>query len=122
MVDLMAGDTRVFLFHSADASADPGGAMEKVNAWLSKDRAGSPYANLRVQDITITADGAGGVYTTIVCSLGRVSAASSSPAASASSFGGDMGGGTSGGMGSASGSAGMGASTGATNQDPSAAI
>ena len=114
MVDLMAGDTRVFLFHSADASADPGGAMEKVNAWLSKDRAGSPYANLRVQDISITTDGKGGVYTTIVCSLGRASSASSpsvgSDAASAGS-----------GMGSASGTAGVG-STGGANQDPTAAI
>lgn len=117
MVELLAGDTRVFLFHSADASADPGGAMEKVNAWLSKDRAGSPYANLRVQDITITADGAGGVYTTIVCSLGRMATAPAPPAASASSFGGDMGSAGSGGMGSASGSA-----SGSTSQDPSAAI
>ncbi len=113
MVDLMAGDTRVFLFHSADASADPGGAMEKVNAWLSKDRSGSPYANLRVQDISITTDGKGGVYTTIVCSLGRASSASSSVGPDAASAGG--------GMGSASGTAGVG-STGGANQDPTAAI
>jgi hypothetical protein len=113
MVDLMAGDTRVFLFHSADASADPGGAMEKVNAWLSKDRAGSPYANLRVQDISITTDGKGGVYTTIVCSLGRASTAPSP------STGTDAASGSS--MGSAAGTTGVGSTVGA-NQDPSAAI
>ncbi len=71
MIDLPAGDTRVFLFHSANASADPGGAMDAVNQWLSKDRSATQYANLRVRDITVTADGAGGVYTMIVCSLGR---------------------------------------------------
>jgi hypothetical protein len=72
MVDLPAGDTRVFLFHSPDAGGDPGGAMEKVNQWLGKDRAGTPYANLRVRDISITSDGSGGVYTVVICSLGRV--------------------------------------------------
>jgi hypothetical protein len=75
MVDLPAGDTRVFLFHSPNASADPGGAMERVNQWLGKDRAGTPYANLRVRDISITADGSGGVYTVVICSLGRVAEA-----------------------------------------------
>lgn len=71
MHDLQAADTRVFLFHGADASSDPGGAMDAVNQWLSKDRSAGPYANLRVRDITVTADGRGGVYTLIVCSLGR---------------------------------------------------
>ena len=73
MIDLHAADTRVFLFHSADAKNDPGGAMDAVNQWLTKDRSGGPYANLRVRDITVTTDGAGGVYTTVVCSLGRES-------------------------------------------------
>ncbi|MDP9364277.1 MAG: hypothetical protein M3Q10_08655 [Chloroflexota bacterium] len=71
MIDLQAADTRVFLFHSADARRDPGGAMDAVNQWLSKDRSGGPYAALRVRDITVTADGQGGIYTTVVCSLGR---------------------------------------------------
>ncbi|MBD0324141.1 MAG: hypothetical protein ICV72_12255 [Aldersonia sp.] len=117
MVDLMAGDTRVFLFHSADASADPGGAMEKVNAWLSKDRAGSPYANLRVQDISITTDGKGGVYTTIVCSLGRASAAPSPSTGTGTGTDAASGGS----MGNAASTAGVGSTVGA-NQDPSAAI
>ena len=121
MVDLMAGDTRVFLFHSADASADPGGAMEKVNAWLSKDRSGSPYANLRVQDISITTDGKGGVYTTIVCSLGRASATSAGTGGDSGSASSAAGSG-SGGMGSTSGMAGAAASTAGANQDPTAAI
>ena len=71
MIDLQAADTRVFLFHSASAKDDPGAAMDTVNQWLSKDRSATPYANLRVRDITVTADGAGGIYTTVVCSLGR---------------------------------------------------
>ncbi len=71
MIDLAANDTRVFLFHSADAGTDPGGAMDKVNTWLGKDRAGGPYANLRVRSINITDDGHGGIYTMVVCSLGR---------------------------------------------------
>jgi hypothetical protein len=70
MLDLVAGDTRVFLFHSAGAAGDPGAAMDKVNAWLGKDRSTSQYANLRVKDISIASDGQGGVYTIIVCSLG----------------------------------------------------
>jgi len=71
MLDLVAGDTRVFLFHSPNAAADAGAAMDKVNAWLGKDRSTSPYANLRVKDISISSDGQGGVYTIIVCSLGQ---------------------------------------------------
>ena len=31
-------DTRVFLFHSPNAAADASGAMDKVNAWLGKER------------------------------------------------------------------------------------
>lgn len=72
MIDLPANDTRVFLFHAADASADPSGAMEQVNSWLGKDRSTSKYANLRVRDISVTSDGRGGVYTVVVCSLGQV--------------------------------------------------
>jgi hypothetical protein len=53
--------------------------MDKVNAWLGKDRSTSPYANLRVKDISITSDGQGGVYTVIVCSLGQKTAAPSTP-------------------------------------------
>lgn len=71
-MDLVAADTRVFLFHSGDASNDPGGAMDKVNAWLGKDRSDSQYPNLRIKDITVSPDGRGGVFTLVVCSLGRV--------------------------------------------------
>jgi hypothetical protein len=70
MLDLPAGDTRVFLFHGADAVSDPGGAMDRVNAWLGKDRSTSQYPNLKIRDIQITADGHGGVFTVVVCSLG----------------------------------------------------
>ena len=70
-IDLHAADTRVFLFHSANAANDPGGAMDTVNQWLSKDRSASAYSNLRVRDISVSSDGMGGVYTTIVCSLGQ---------------------------------------------------
>ncbi len=70
MIDLAANDTRVFLFHSADARRDPGGAMDAVNQWLTKDRSAGQYADLRVRDISVTADGQGGIYTTVVCSLG----------------------------------------------------
>jgi hypothetical protein len=44
--------------------------MDKVNAWLGKDRSGSAYPNLKITDITVTADGTGGVYTLVVCNLG----------------------------------------------------
>lgn len=71
-MDLVPADTRVFLFHSPNAAHDTSGAMDTVNQWLSKDRAQSPYANLSVRDITLTPDGAGGVYTIVVCTLGRV--------------------------------------------------
>jgi hypothetical protein len=47
--------------------------MDDVNEWLSKDRSQGAYANLRVRDITVTPDGAGGVYTVVVCALGRIS-------------------------------------------------
>ncbi len=80
MIDLNAADTRVFLFHSADAAGDPGGAMDRVNTWLGKDRSGGAYANLRVRSINVTADGSGGIYTVVVCSLGRAAAAPSAPA------------------------------------------
>lgn len=73
MLDLPANDTRVFLFHSPDTSNDPGGAMEQVNSWLGKDRSTSKYSNLRVRDISVAPDGHGGVFTTVVCSLGQVS-------------------------------------------------
>jgi hypothetical protein len=71
-MDLVPADTRVFLFHSPNAAHDTSGAMDGVNQWLSKDRSTSPYANLKVRDITVTPDGAGGVYTIVVCSLGRI--------------------------------------------------
>jgi hypothetical protein len=74
-MELIPSDTRVFLFHSPNASRDTSGAMDDVNQWLSKDRSTGPYANLRVRDITVTPDGAGGVYTIVVCTLGRVSEA-----------------------------------------------
>lgn len=71
-MDLVPSDTRVFLFHSPSASRDTSGAMDDVNQWLSKDRSAGQYANLRVKDISVTPDGAGGVYTVVVCTLGRV--------------------------------------------------
>jgi hypothetical protein len=71
-MELVPADTRVFLFHSPNAAHDTSGAMDAVNQWLSKDRTTSPYANLAVRDISVTPDGAGGVYTIVVCSLGRV--------------------------------------------------
>lgn len=74
MLDLPASDTRVFLFHGADAVSDPGAAMDRVNAWLGKDRSTSQYPNLRIRDIQITADGQGGVFTVITCSLGSKAA------------------------------------------------
>jgi hypothetical protein len=70
MLDLPASDTRVFLFHGADAVTDPGGAMDKVNAWMGKDRTGTQYPNLRIRSIQITNDGQGGVFTVVVVSLG----------------------------------------------------
>ena len=76
MYDLNPADTRVFLYHSASAAHDPSAAMDNVNAWLGKDRSGSPYANLRVRDVSVTPDGQGGVYTTVVCTLGQLSTGS----------------------------------------------
>jgi hypothetical protein len=70
-MDLVPADTRVFLFHSPNAARDTSGAMDAVNQWLSKDRSQSAYPHLRVNDITVTPDGAGGVYTIVVCTLGR---------------------------------------------------
>lgn len=70
-MDLVASDTRVFLFHSPGASGDAGGAMDKVNAWLAKDRSDSQYPNLKIKDITVVPDGSGGVFTLVVCSLGK---------------------------------------------------
>lgn len=74
-MDLIPADTRVFLFHSPNAAHDTSGAMDDVNQWLSKDRSQGPYANLSVRDITVTPDGAGGVYTIVVCTLGRAAEA-----------------------------------------------
>jgi len=79
--DLSPADTRVFLFHAEDASADPGAALDAVNTWLGKDRSGGAYANLRVRDITVTPDGKGGVFTTVICTLGKLSAATVTSAA-----------------------------------------
>lgn len=73
-MELSPADTRVFLFHSKNASADANGAMDAVNTWLGKDRTGSPYSNLKVRDITVTPDGQGGVFTKVVCTLGKLSA------------------------------------------------
>ena len=71
MLNLSAADTRVFLFHSPGAAADPKAAMDSVNNWLSRDRSTGQYPNLKIADITITPDGAGGVYTVVTCSLGE---------------------------------------------------
>jgi len=81
--ELSPADTRVFLFHSPDASEDPGAALDSVNTWLGRDRSGGQYANLKVRDITVTPDGRGGIYTTVVCTLGKVSAGTVSTGASA---------------------------------------
>ena len=70
MSEMSPADTRVFLFHSANAAGDASGAMDKVNAWLGKDRSSSAYPNLKITDITVTSDGTGGVYTLVVCNLG----------------------------------------------------
>ncbi len=78
-MDLIPADTRVFLFHSPNAAHDTSGAMDDVNQWLSKDRSQGPYANLSVRDITVTPDGAGGVYTIVVCTLGRAAEAAADP-------------------------------------------
>lgn len=75
-MDLSPADTRVFLFHSKNAAADANGAMDSVNTWLGKDRSGTPYSNLKVRDITVTPDGSGGVFTMVVCTLGKLSAGS----------------------------------------------
>lgn len=83
--ELNPADTRVFLFHSPEASDDPGAAFDAVNTWLGRDRSSGQYANLRVRDITVTPDGRGGIFTTVVCTLGKVSAASMSTASGASS-------------------------------------
>ncbi len=71
MMDLVPADTRVFLFYTPNAAMDPGAAMNAVNEWLSKDRSAARYPNLRVRDITVTSDGANGVYTVVVCDLGQ---------------------------------------------------
>ncbi|MGH2551381.1 MAG: hypothetical protein ACRDHN_18490 [Thermomicrobiales bacterium] len=71
MLNLDANDTRVFLFHGEDAAADPSAAMDKVNNWLAKDRSNSPYPNLKIATIDVVPDGRSGVYTVVVCSLGR---------------------------------------------------
>jgi hypothetical protein len=71
MLNVAAGEIRVFLFHSPNASADPKAAMDSVNAWLGRDRSTSQYPNLKIVDITVTPDGAGGVYTLVVCNLGE---------------------------------------------------
>ena len=70
-MDLVASDTRVFLFHSPEATSDPGGAMDRVNSWLAKDRTDSQYPNLKIKDITISPDGKGGIFTVVICSLGK---------------------------------------------------
>lgn len=75
-LDLSPADTRVFLFHSPNAAQDASGAMDSVNTWLGKDRSGSPYSNLRVREVTVSPDGQGGVYTTVICTLGKLSAGS----------------------------------------------
>ena len=70
--NLPPADTRIFLFHSPEASQDPGGATDRVNEWLGKDRSGGSYAGLRVRDVQTAPDGHGGVYFTVVCTLGQV--------------------------------------------------
>jgi len=71
-MELVPADTRVFLFHSPSAARDTIAAMDDVNQWLSKDRSQTTYANMRVSNIAVTPDGSGGVYTVVICTLGRV--------------------------------------------------
>ena len=85
MIDLRPDDTRVVLFHAPNAAANPGAATDGVNAWLSKDRSTSTYPNLRVREITVTPDGRGGLYVTVVCSLGEAASAPSESAPARSS-------------------------------------
>jgi hypothetical protein len=66
--DPRPGDTRVFLFHRSHVAHDPGAAMDEVNQWLAQARIGTAAADLQVRGVTITPDGAGGIYATIVCS------------------------------------------------------
>jgi hypothetical protein len=72
-MDLSPADTRVFLFYTPNAEENPSAAFDDVNQWLNKDRSASQYSNLRVKDISVTPDGKGGIYTTVVCALGRIS-------------------------------------------------
>lgn len=74
--DLPPKDTRVFLFHSPDAVANWREAMRDVNSWLDKDRSMTDYANLRVRDVQVTPDGQGGVFTTVICTLGTLKSGS----------------------------------------------
>ena len=71
-MDLVPADTRVFLFHSPSAARDTSAAMADANHSLSKDRSQTPYANLRVSTTSVTPAGPGGVYTVVVCTLGRI--------------------------------------------------
>ena len=84
--NLPPADTRIFLFHSADASNDPGGATDRVNEWLGKDRSGGSYAGLRVREISTSPDGHGGVYFTVVCTLGQIRDDNDSVTAASSAF------------------------------------
>ncbi|MGI9255032.1 MAG: hypothetical protein ACR2J8_14915 [Thermomicrobiales bacterium] len=70
MKDLVPATTRVFLFHSYNAAADPSTAMNAVNEWLARDRTTGKYPNVTVKDISITSDGQGGVFTLVVVDLG----------------------------------------------------
>lgn len=83
--NLPPADTRVFLFHSADAAGDPGSATDRLNEWLGKDRSNAPYPKMRVREISTSSDGQGGVFFTVVCTLGTVPEVSD-PVTSASRF------------------------------------
>ncbi len=70
MMDLVPATTRVFLFHSYNAAADPSTAMNAVNEWLARDRSAGKYPNVIVKNISITSDGQGGVFTLVTVDLG----------------------------------------------------
>jgi hypothetical protein len=53
-----------------------------VNTWLGKDRSTTQYANLKIRDISVSSDGHGGVFTTVICSLGRAQQPASTPSES----------------------------------------
>lgn len=80
-MELTPSDTRIFLFHNPTARQASNTAMDAVNAWLGKDRSQGAYANLRIQRIAVTPDGADGVFVSVVCTLGMPAVSESAASA-----------------------------------------